>query len=204
MVNLNWTHIRARIKVAALALPQFAKNPVQGMRNLPDWEWPEMLALQGAFAASCAALANLVERNFLGVITGLIIAPLANYMVIAIGAGFFYYVFLFFFQREIPYLKIYQHVLFASLPIMLVVIVGSLLPPLFLVAGAAALTLMYVGFVSNFQLERKKLSRLLMTLMGIYLFWWAIQMVNFSTQKESHRMKATPESLDILEKELDF
>ncbi len=204
MMSINWPIIRAKLKEAVLVLPHFFKNPVQGMRMLPEWDWPTMLILQGAFAAACAVIANLVERNFLGMITGIVIAPIVNYLFVAIGAGFFFYVFMFYFKREIPYRQVYLHVLFAALPIQIVTVVAAFLPPIFLIGAAATLFLLFVAFVEVFQMDRRKVRNLLGAMMIIYTVFWAAQLVRTSSKHQSLRMKATPESLDILEKELGF
>lgn len=201
---MNWTLIRAKLREALLALPYFFRNPVQGMRTLPDWDWPTMLLLQGAFAAACASLAHILQRDILGFITGLILAPLSNISIVFIASGFFFYTFLFFFKREIPFRQIYLHVLFAALPVQLVSIISGFVPPVILVGLAAATLLLYVGFTDVFQLDRKRTRNLLAGILAIYLLFWAVSLVRTTTRFERQRMKATPESLDILEKELKF
>jgi len=204
MKNIDWILIRAKLKEAVFVLPQFFKNPVQGMRNLPDWDWPTMLLLQGAFAAACALVANILERNILRAITGLVIAPLASLVLVAVATGFFYYTFLFFFKREIPYRQIYLHLIFAAIPVQIASVITPFIPPVVLIGIAAALLLLFVGFTENFHLERVKLRQLLVGIGVVYAIFWASQLVSYSTKHERLRLKATPESLDILEKELKF
>jgi len=128
--NIDWVQIKTKLREAVLVLPQFFRNPVQGMRTLPSWEWPEILILQAAFAAGCSFLANLLQRDILGIFTGIIIAPLTLALLSAIMTGIFYYVFKFYFEREVPYRQIYIHVLFASIPIVIVSIAAFLVPPI--------------------------------------------------------------------------
>lgn len=204
MKNINWTLIRAKVKEAVLVLPHFFKNPVQGMRTLPDWDWPEMLILEGAFAAACAFIGNLIARNIIGMITGIVIAPLAALIALGIGAGFFYYTFKFFFQRDIPYRQIYQTLVFASIPLIIVGIISPLMPPIVLLGCAAMMMLLYVGFTDNFHLERPRIKKLLIGLALLYAVSWAVALLRTTSRHERMRLKATPESLDILEKELNF
>ena len=201
---MNWPHLRARLKEAVLVLPHFAKNPVQGMRQLPDWDWPTMLVLQGAFAAICAVLSNLIERDIIGAITGVIISPIAALLITAVFAGFFYYTFLFFFKREIPYRQIYLVLVFAAIPSQVTVVVASLIPPIVLIGVLGSMLLLFVGFTENFHLERLKTRNLLIGMTVIYLAFWGLQLFNYTSKHERMRLKATPESLDILEKELKF
>lgn len=204
MMHINWNVTRAKLKEAVLALPHFFKNPVQAMRTLPDWDWPTMLLLQGAFAAACAVIANLLERDILGMITGLIIAPISSIVVVAVGAGFFMYTFQFLFKRQVPYRQIYLHMIFAAIPIQITATASPIVPPLILVGIVAAAFLLFVGFVDVFHLERDKTKKLLGGMVLIYVLFWGIQLVSYSSKQERQRIKATPESLDILEKELKF
>jgi hypothetical protein len=203
MMNVNWPLIRARLKEAVLVLPHFFKNPVQGMRHLPDWQWPEMLILQAAFAAICAVLTNAVGRHWLLMLTGLIIGPLTQLLVVSISAGFFYYIFLFFFKREIPYRAIYLHLIFAAVPALILNILSPMLPPVLLIGASASLLLLFVGFVDNFHLDPARLRKLLGGLLAIYATMWIIQMIGSTSRHHRLRERATPESLDILEKELN-
>lgn len=199
MNDINWDLIRSRLKEAVFALPHFFRNPVQGMRQLPDWDWATILILQGLFAAACAALGNLIEHKILRMFMGLFIAPIANYLVLAIIAGFFFYTLMFFFQREAPFKQVYTHILFASIPSMLVIMISGLIPQLTIFGIAASLYLLHVSFADHFQLERKKVKYFFIALMGICTFFWLIQVVKLTSRQEDLRHKATPESLDILE-----
>lgn len=204
MRKINWVQLRAKLKEAILALPHFFKNPVQGMRTLPDWDWSTMLLLQTSFSAACAVLGNLLERDLLGVFTGLVLAPIAAVVVTAVGTGFFYYTFLFFFKREVPFRQIYLHVLFAAIPLQITSVVTPLIPPMILIGVASSLFLLFIGFVENFSIERQKAQKLLIAIGVIYTLFWGFQLFNSTSKHERMRLKATPESLDILEKELKF
>jgi hypothetical protein len=204
MKNVNWAHIRARLKEAVLVLPHFFRNPVQGMRTLPDWDWPTILILQGTFAAACAAVSHLIEREFMRIIVSLVIAPIANYVLLTVVTGFFFYALMFFFQREVPFRQLYTHILFAAIPTMIVTIVAGLLPPLMILGVGASLMLLFVSFVENFHVDRQKAKKLFWVLMGAYAVFWAVQLARTTSRQEKMRVRATPESLDILEQELKF
>ena len=204
MLDINWPIIRAKLKEAVLTLPHFIKNPVRGMRMLPDWDWPTILILQAAFAAICGVLGNLLDRNILGMFTAIFLAPLGGFLVIGIGAGILYYIFMFGFQREIPYRQVYLHLFFAALPVSIVGIVSGIVPPIIIVGAAACMLLLFVSFVDVFQLERSKSRDLLLVMFGLYFIFWATQLVRTSNSHQKLLMKATPESLDILQKEMDL
>ncbi len=202
-MKIDWADIKARLREAVLILPNFFKNPVQGMRNLPHWDWPTMLILQGILAAVTTVLAQVIGRDYIGAVVGIVIAPITSYLILFIGSGFFYYLFMFFFQREIPYRQIYTHLLFASVPAALVSILTSFVPPVILLGLIATCLLLYVGFVDNFHLDRRKVRNVLIGLMIGYIVFWIFQIIRMTSRHDSMRLKATPESLDILEKELN-
>jgi len=175
---------------------------LRGMRSLPFWEWPTILILQSGFAIACSIVANLIERDFFGLVTGIVIAPLSSLLMVGVGAGFFYYLILFVFKREVQYRQVYLNVLFSSIPIMLVSTVAFLLPPLIPIGGAATLGLLYLGLVDNFQLPRRPMRNIFFALLAIHILYWGFQQVQFGGHHKSIHQRATPESLDILEKEL--
>ena len=203
MNKINWDLLKQKLREDILVLPHFFKNPIQGMRSLPHWEWPTILVLQGAFAIACSTLANLLERDILGLVTGILIAPLMSYALVAVGAGIFFYIFHFAFHRQIPYRQIYQHILFAGIPIGILSIVMFALPPLLLLGSATSLFLLYVGFTDNLHIPAKPLRQILAVFLAVHVFYWGFQQVQTSTKHKTLRQKATPESLDILEKELN-
>ena len=96
--SLNWKTIRTEVLASLVVLLNFAKNPIQGMKNLPEWTWPRLLILMGGFAALCGVLTGIVNRSFLGIISGLFVYPISTLLMLAILSGLFYYVFYFFFK----------------------------------------------------------------------------------------------------------
>lgn len=202
-MNIDWALLRSKLREDILALPHFFRNPVKGMRELPHWEWPTILVLQAILAAACSIIANFIERDFFGLFTGIIVAPVINYLMVVIASGFFYYLFLLGFKREIPFRQIYLHVLFASIPLAIVSTIAFLLPPLMLVGMAAALMLLFVGFVDNFQIPSRPLRKILIAILSVHVLYWGFMQLQSSSKHKTLRQRATPESLDILEKELN-
>ena len=202
MNSIHWADLKQRIREDIVVLPHFLRNPVQGMRALPHWEWPTLLILQGAFAAACAVLGNLLERDWLGVVVGLVLAPLLNILITGIAAGFFYYLFIFAFRRDVPYRQIYLQVAFASIPMVILNMVAFLLPPLVLLGSATTLILLYVGFIAGFHIPAKPIRNLFIGIFLLQALYWCFQQVQTSTHHKSLRQRATPETLDILEREL--
>ncbi len=200
--SFEWSRYRLGLLQAIRTLPHFLKNPIEGMRQLPDWDWPTLLTLQGAFAAGCGLLGGIVERHALTAIVSFFILPIVANAVNFILSGFFFYIFMFSFRQHIDYRRIYTHLLFASIPILLVSILSPLIPMVGLIGLGAASLLLIVGFSVNFGMPVKKVRNLIFGLFLAYAALLIVQMITWRGGKENLRIRATPESLDILEKEL--
>lgn len=193
---------KRRLKDAGHLALTFARNPVAGMRELPDWDWPFLLTCQAIAAAVAGVGAGIVAGRFSQVITGLLFVPISNALMTAVIAGFFYYTFTFIFHKPASYHRVYTHLVFAQLPALIMFLVSPVLPPLMLFGPAAAAFLLLVGFQYNLGVERKPTFRLLVGLYLIFVVFWIFNSFNQKRQIEAYRDRATPESLDILEKEL--
>ena len=202
MSKFNWEYIKQTLREDLVVLPHFFRNPIQGMRHLPPWQWPTILILQGGFALVCSVIANLIVRDFFALLTGIVVVPIMNYMMVAVVSGFFYYFAKFRFHREVPFRAVYLNVLFASIPLVILTTVTSLVPPLVLVGCAAGLLLLFVGFVDNFQFPARPLRNLFLVIMTVYAAYWGFQQVSMSSKHKTLQKRASPESLDILEKEM--
>jgi hypothetical protein len=197
---LLWKH---RLKDAGRHLLKFAKNPVEGMRFLPDWDWPFLLTCQAIAAATSGVVAGIIAGSFTRAIIGLLVVPISNALLSAAVAGFFYYTFIYVFRRPAPYSRIYVHIVFAQLPALCLNAISPLLPPLIILGPLAAGLLLLVGFVDNLGLEKKPVLKMLAGLYAVFFIFWVFNSISNKRQVESFRNQATPESLDILEKELN-
>jgi hypothetical protein len=200
--NVDWELLKSKLREAIFTLPHFLKNPIEGMKNLPHWGWAETLILQACFAAICGVLKSLVERNWLGAFFSIILTPLSALLMTAIFCGLFFYIFYFFFNRQLSFHRLYIHFIFASIPIMITSTISYFLPPINLLGVVTTALLLFVGFCHEFALPREKVKKLLAIFVLVYLVIWISQLIQLTSRKENFRMKATPESLDILEKDM--
>jgi hypothetical protein len=197
-----WAHWRARLREAGILLLHFARNPIDGMRTLPHWDWPFLLVCQAIAAATCGVVAGITARSLGSVFTGLLFVPITNALSTAVVSGFFYYTFSFVFHRPASFQNLYTHMVFAQLPFLLVWTVSPILPPIVLIGAAATGLLLFVGFIHNLGQDRKKMIKLLVGMYTLFVIFWISSAINHRREVEVFRDKATPESLDILEKEL--
>lgn len=202
MKDLNLQVLREKLREAILILPHFLKNPVATMRALPDWDWATMIVLQAAFALICSVLGNVLERDIWGLVTGFVVAPIRIVILTGVVAGCFYYIFKFFFHREIAYKAIYLHLVFAAIPAQIVAILHFVFAPISLIGLGASLSLLYIGFSDNFYLDRVRLKKMMLSILAVAAVFWILQTVRMISHQDALHIKATPESLDILEKEL--
>ncbi len=193
---------KTKAQQCALSLVAFLKNPIQGMRSLPEWPWQELVLVLLSISAICGAAQGIVSGKVLSIFAGIIFYPIGITILVGLFSGFFYYVFLFFFKREVDFKRLFTNVTFATIPSLLVSIVTPVLPPVQLVGLLATLFLLVVGFTENFQMPKRAMAKFLAGIFLIYLIFWIYSSINFKKTKDSFRDQATPESIDILEQEL--
>ena len=193
---------KVRLKNAGHLLLQFARNPVDGMKQLPDWDWPFLLTCQAIAGATAGVGAGIVGRSFTQIFTGLVFVPISNALLTAVACGFFYYTFEYIYHRPASFHRLYTHLVFAQLPALATTLLSPILPPIWLLGTLATGFLLLVGFVHNLGQDRRSVFRLLA---GIYAFLVVVWIFNSISERRSievYRDQATPESLDILEREL--
>ena len=203
MKSYDWHNVRARLSEALRFVPTFAAHPARGMRTLPDWDWPTVLILQAAFAAATASLTALVGHNWVLVITSLIVAPITYLVVNAIASGFFYYVYKFAFARDVPFRQIYLASTFASLPGQILMVVAPLFPPVMVLGAALYSGLIYIASVDVYHASRVGMRNLLVALLLIYAGLTAQTYLKTKHHRVQLKERASPASMDILEKELE-
>jgi len=197
-----WQEWKTRFFEAGRILLQFVKNPIEGMRHLPNWDWPFMLVCQAIAAAVAGVAAGIVSGSIARLFTGLIFVPISNALVTAVLSGFFYYTFSFVFQQPTSFQRIYLNLVFAQLPSLVLFAISPILPPLALLGPAATGLLLLVGLVDNLGLDRRKITRLLLGMYAVFVIFWIFNTISQRRSVEAFRDRATPESLDILEREM--
>jgi hypothetical protein len=183
-------------------LLKFLKNPVQGVRDLPNWDWATLVVFHTALAAAFGFLGGLISLRLGRVFSGLIIFPISTLFIVAVISGFFYYTFLFIYHRELDFKKLATLVVFANLPNIFLALLAYHVPPISLLGVAATGMLLIVGLTEMSQIEKKKVAQLVGGIVAIYLAFWIYGAISTSYERHTVKDFATPESLDILEQEL--
>ncbi|GIL17776.1 MAG: hypothetical protein BroJett040_15270 [Oligoflexia bacterium] len=150
----------------------FIKNPMEKIRNLPDWDWQTLILAQVLVTAISGALGGLINRSVLSILSGLIMMPILTLITTSISTLFFFYTFQIIIQKQVPYRKLFTVVFFANIPFFIFQIISGYFPPISLVGLAFTGLLLIVGFVENFQVPRKLVIRLIAALYVVFFLIW--------------------------------
>lgn len=186
----------------------YFKNPLYAIKNAPNWDWLTVLLTQLILSVIIGAIADCFSQDNLVIFKGVFIFPLSSFLTTFLGAGFFYFLFLIFFNLETNFLKLYTIVFLSHVPFLVLRIVKYWIAPIELIGFAATTALLTVGFVENFQLPKKKMIKIFGALYGVYFAMWIFQQIYQSKNtldfknKVNHEIEKT-ESIEDIEKELN-
>lgn len=168
----------------------FLRSPVQGIQKTPDWPWPKILATHIVFAAACGFIAGFLEDNILrSTLGGIFIMPILTIIFSFASSLFFYYSFQIFAGKTVSFRKIYTIVLFANFPNFIFQIISTALPPVTLIGLGFAALLIIVGFVENFQLTRKLVTRIILVPYILFFVLWIKARIDSNSYVESWQKK---------------
>lgn len=199
---LTLEHLKQKLISSLKDLQHYLKNPAAVIRNPPDWDWPQSLVLLGTLAAGAGVLTAIVERRPLGIILGIIFLPITAAITTLITAGVLFYLFQYLFKKHVGLLQLFRIVILAGLPVLALSIAAPLFPPIILVGTFIWAYLMYVAMVDNLGADPRLTKRILIGVCVVYALFWAHNTIHWEKGRQAFRDNATPESLDILEKEL--
>ncbi len=173
------------------------RNPVQEIQNLPEIQWPTLVAFQFCLSLVSVVVSNLLAPfaiSLTNVLISLVIAILATGLV----SLFFYYFFLIVYSRRLPFIKIFTLVLFAHIPFAIFHLAAYFFPPADLIGLAISALLMVVGLVENFQVPRKLATQLMIACYSVFFIYWAIHLMTM----RQHQQSSAPQDLDKIEQEV--
>ena len=182
-------------------LIQYAKNPLEAMRQLPNWEWSTLLIFYTCVAAICGATSGLITLKISQIVSGLIIFPISATIGGFLLSGFFYYTYLFFFKKDLPLKLFFTIIALSMLPYFLIYTLSGIIAPIKLIGFAAAGLLLIVGLSENTHVDKKKVIRLVTAIYIIYLLFWIFNMISFRNETKKYKTLATPESFELLKEE---
>jgi hypothetical protein len=198
----NWADIKGRTREIVSFLPQFLKNPVEGIKRVPSWDWPTVILLEILLSMVTGFLTGIFSRNFLSVVFGLIAAPVMGVILSFILAGIFYYACLFVMRTEVEYKRVFVIVVLAKIPSQILGILYPLVNFITLFSIIVTALLLIVGLSENFMLERKKVSQVVGVIAGLAMMVWLYSTVINVTSNRIKIQEITPDSLNQIHKEM--
>jgi len=188
----------------------YFKNPLFAIKNIPDWDWLTVLLIQLCLSLLIGVVSDLFSQDNLIIFKGIFIFPLSSFLTTFLGAGFFYFLFLIFFNLETSFLKLYTIVFLSHVPFLILRIVKVWIAPIELIGFAATTALLTVGFVENFQLPKKKMIRIFGALYTVYFLMWIFQQIYQSKNALDFKNKVNEgneieksQSIEDIQKELN-
>lgn len=155
----------------------YFKNPLFAIKNIPHWDWLTVLIIQLSLSLLIGFISDLFAQDTLFIFKGIFIFPLSSFLTTFLGAGFFYFLFLIFFNTEVNFPRLYTIVFLSHVPFLILRIIKLWIAPIELIGFAATTALLTVGFVENFQLPKKKMIQIFGALYAVYFAMWAFQQI---------------------------
>lgn len=153
-------------------LIEFAKNPVQSISLLPDWNWTSLFLLQIVIAFLSGFLAGLIKWSGYAVLFGIIIMPIVSTIAALLLALLLYYYFELFEKRTENFRRIFTLVILSSLPFYVFQILSEHFAPITLVGFAFTSLLGVVGLTENFTVDKKRAYKIVGFLFGLVVVAW--------------------------------
>lgn len=185
-------------------LAAFARNPIESIKNVPDWDWQALVVFYIVMAAVCGALRGLLSGHITQFFSGLIVTPVMSVISATLVTGMVYYTLVFFFDREPHPRRIFTLILLAAVPAMALSIISHWVPFITLVGLFLSGLLLVVGVSENFNVDRKRFGKIVAAVYLAYFLFWIYSSWHFRSEKEKYKSNlTTPASLEVIKQELN-
>lgn len=164
-----------RAKEVYSYLKEYLPHPLEKIKTPPDWHWKTLIFTQVSLAVISGALSGIATFNIFGAISGMILMPLASLALAGVSSLLFYYIFQLFFGRTVEFRKLFTIIVLANIPFFIFQIASGFFKPIVLIGLGFSSILLIVGFVENFKLERKKVSRMIAIMYAAVVIVWALE-----------------------------
>lgn len=192
---------RSQIREVIDFLTHYIKNPVQTIRKLPNWDWPQLLFFYTATAATCGLISGLISLKIGKILSGLIVFPISATIGATLFSGFLYYIFIYLFKREQPFKLIFTIVALSALPYFVIYNLATIVAPIKLIGLAGSALLLIIGLSENTSVEKSKIIKFIVTLYLVCFIFWMFDAIRFRNETQKYKSLATPESFEKLNQE---
>jgi hypothetical protein len=191
-----------KLKEALEYLKSFGRNPIQGMRKIPNWDWPTMIIVQVSLSIILGFIAAIAARSSLAIAGNIFLFPITTVLSTLMGAAFFYYSFIFLLNSPIAFQKVYIIVGLSYLPFLIFRIISFLGPVIDLIGFLCVCLLLVVGFIENCAISKKYIFKLIAGLVGLFLVLWIFRVYNQAKHDITIENTTSPEAIKILQEEM--
>lgn len=180
----------------------FAVSPVRAMRGLPPWQWSTLISLQVGIAIISGVLLGLISLSFINFLLGLIVLPISTLLASLIITFFLNYFFAFFSKTYLDIRRLFGVVVVAQIPFLILHILSVHVPPIDLIGFGITCLLLIVGLTEHFQLNRKTVTRLAISIYLLFSVIWIAAQIRNQFAQNRNRSFETPHTLDSMEREV--
>lgn len=180
----------------------FAVSPIRAMRGLPPWQWSTLISLQVGIAIVSGALLGLISLSFINFLLGLIVLPISTLAASFIITFFLNYFFAFFNKTYLDLRRLFGVVVVSQIPFLILHILSIQVPPIDLIGFGITCLLLIVGLTEHFQLNRKSVTRLALSIYILFGAIWIAAQVRNQLMQSHNKSIGAPQTLDSLEKEM--
>ncbi|MBK9038175.1 MAG: hypothetical protein IPL83_03260 [Bdellovibrionales bacterium] len=108
--------MKLKAKEILIFILNYSKNPVIGIRNIPEWDWWTIIVIQGTLSALCGMLSGFVAQS----VSGVFFWPhFLSHLLNRVSFYHFRFFLLYvpvFYQAEVQFRKLYVLTVLANLP----------------------------------------------------------------------------------------
>ena len=199
----RWETSRQELLNAPHFILPFMRKPLDHVTMIPNWNWLTLIIMQASLAGLSGILSGLFSRSFINVLAGIFLFPITAVAGVLIVAAFFYYTFHFFKKVEVPMRKLVAILVVSNVYYMAFRMVSPIIPAAELIGIAFSAVVVIVGISDNFAMDRKFVIRVVVSLYVVIFLSWAMQMIQHASLFSKPKPNVTPESWDILEREVN-
>lgn len=173
-------NLQFKTKKSIVFLIWFFKNPIEEIKNLPDWSLRNLLIVHFLFSIFSGLLAGLVSVNKWNVLFGILIFPFISLILTVVLSTFFYYYFQVFEKKTASFVKLLTLTVFANFPFFILQIGSNYLPPISIIGLLFTGMLIIVGLTENFKMQKKRSIRLVGIIWFLILLVWIWNRISVS------------------------
>lgn len=201
--GLTAEDLKNRLKEIAYFLPKYLRNPIEGIKKVPAWDWQTVVMLAILMSAASSVLSGFVSRSLLSIFFGFIVGPIMGLTINFLVASVIYCACLILLKAELDFRKIFTIIVLSIVPSQVLGILSPVFWPVIFLCIILSAVLLIVGLVENFMLDKRRIIQIVGSMTLVVLLFWSFTVFRDFSIKRSKPLDYTSESLEQIRKELD-